>query len=110
MQLIVKIFISISIIVFCTLIGRKFPSLAGLIATMPLTSLLIFIWLYIENRGDFKLLQGYTYGALWGIIPTILFFLSAYFCIKKQLPFTITMFLSSIIWFAGACVHQWLLR
>ena len=110
MQLIVKIFISISIIVLCTLIGKKYPSLAGLIATMPLTGLLVFVWLYFENKGDFGVLNGYTQGALWGIIPSILFFLCAYVCIKKQLPFAITMALSATAWFAGACVHQWILR
>lgn len=110
MQLIFKLLISLCIIAFCTIIGRRFPSLGGLIATMPLTSLLILIWIYTENKSSFKLLQAYTYGALWGIIPTILFFLSAYLCLKKQLPFLITMSISASVWIAGACIHQWLLR
>jgi len=75
MQYIVKLIISLIIILICTYLGKKMPSLSGLIATMPLTGLLVLIWLYAENKKDYSLLTKYTTGALWGIIPSILFFL-----------------------------------
>lgn len=37
MPLIVKLLATNLIIIFCVLIGRKHPTLGGLIATMPLT-------------------------------------------------------------------------
>ena len=51
MQFFFKLLISIAIIVFCTQIGRKFPSLGGLIATMPLTGVIVLVWLYSNNPG-----------------------------------------------------------
>ena len=109
MQLVVKLFISLSIIVLCTRIGKSFPSLAGLIATMPLTGLIVLMWLYIENK-NYPMLEKYTQGALWGIVPSILFFLTAYFCMRKHLSFPFTILLSFGIWSIGAFIHQWLLR
>ena len=63
MQFFLKLSISIAIIVFCSQVGRKFPSFAGLIATMPLTGLLILIWLYSDNPGDYVKMNYYTKGA-----------------------------------------------
>ncbi len=110
MQFAVKLLISVGIIVLVTQIGRRFPTLGGLLATMPLTGAIILIWLYSDNRGDFELLGRYTKGALWGIAPSILFFVVAYFAFKKQLPFGMILFASFGAWIIGAFVHQLLLR
>ena len=110
MQYLVKISISLAIILFATWIGKKFPSLAGLIATMPLTGVIVLIWLYSDNKADYAILTKYTTGALWGILPSILFFLTAFFCFKKQTPFPVILILSFIIWILGAVAHQILLR
>ena len=110
MQFIVKLMISIAIIATVTQIGRRFPTLGGLLATMPLTGAIILIWLYSDNRCDFELLGRYVKGALWGIAPSILFFLVAYFAFKKQFPFGIVIAASFGAWIIGAFVHQLLLR
>jgi len=110
MQFAVKLFISFVIIISCTLIGKKWPSLAGLIATMPLTGLIVLIWLYSENQEKGNLLMKYTRGALWGILPSILFFLTAFICFKKQVPFSLLLIFSFSVWLVGAFVHQLVLR
>jgi uncharacterized membrane protein (GlpM family) len=109
-RFIIKLFISLGIIVLCTQIARKYPSLAGLIAVMPLTGLLVLVWVYADNPGDFETMLNYTKGALWGIVPSILFFLVAFICFRKQLSLWIVLSLSFTVWFIGACIHQWLLK
>ena len=93
-----------------TQIGRRVPTFGGLIATMPLTGALILIWLYSDNKDDFELLARYTKGALWGILPSILFYLVAYAAFKKQLPFGTILAAGFGAWVIGAVVHQLLLR
>lgn len=110
MQFFVKLLISITIIRVCVLIGRKLPSLAGLIAVMPLTGAVVLIWLYLDNPANQELVKNYTKGAIWGIIPSILFFLVAYFCFKKHISFTLTICVSFGVWLLAAFVHQWVLR
>jgi len=110
MQMIVKIVISVAVILAATAIGKRLPSTAGLIGVMPLTGALILVWVYLENRGDPHIMQDFAKGALWGILPSILFFIVAFFCFRKHLPLSIVLISSFGAWLAGAVVHQWLLK
>lgn len=110
MQFALKLLISVAVIVLCTQIGRRAPSLAGLIATMPLTGLIVLVWLYSDNPADFKLMSNYTKGALWGIGPSILFFVTAYLCFRKHLSLGLVLSAGFAVWLIGAFVHQWLLH
>ena len=110
MQFAIKLLISTDIIIFCTQIGRKFPTLGGLIATMPLTGVIVLVWLYSDNPGNFSLMNNYIKGALWGIAPSILFFIVAYLCFNKHLPLSLVLTASFGAWLIGAFVHQWFLR
>ena len=109
MDYLLKLTISVAVIILCTQIGKKLPSTAGLIATMPLTGLIILVWLYYDNRNNHELMINYTRGAVWGILPTIFFFLMAFFCFKNHLSLPIVLLASFAVWFIGALIHQWLL-
>ncbi|MHC4109562.1 MAG: DUF3147 family protein [Planctomycetota bacterium] len=109
-QDVIKLLISVSIIVFCTQIGRKLPTLAGLIAVMPLTGLIVLVWLYTGNPDNFNIVIDYTKGALWGILPSILFFLTAFICFRKHLSLRIVLCASFAVWLIAAFFHQWLLH
>ena len=98
------------IIVFCSQIGRRIPTLSGLIATAPITSLIVLLWLYSDKPGDYGLMKDYTKGVLWGIIPTVFFFLVVFLCFHKRLNIWTTLAAGSFVWLAAALVHQWLLN
>lgn len=106
----VKLLLSVGIILLATQIGRKAPTLAGLIAVMPLTSLLVLLWLYWDHPGDFAIMTDYCSGALLGIVPTVLFFLMALVCFRRHLPLWAVLCASFAVWLLGAFVHQWLIR
>jgi len=110
MQLFIKIPISLAIILVATAIAKKMPSSAGLIGVMPLTGALVLVWIYLENKGDPDIMQRFTIGALWGILPSILFFLTALFCFRKQLSLPIVLFSCFGVWLAAAIIHQWTLK
>lgn len=110
MPFVVKLLLANLLIIACARIGARAPSLGGLIATMPLTSLIVLIWLRVDNPGDHRLLAAYTRGVLWGIIPTVLFFAAVYLCLRREVPFLPTIAVGFAVWLAGALVHQWLLR
>ncbi len=110
MQILLKIILSIAIILVATAIGKKLPSTAGLVGVMPLTGALVLVWMYLENKGDPEIMQDFTRGALWGILPSILFFLVAFFCFKKHLPLPVVLVSSFGIWLGAALVHQWVLK
>ncbi|MCU0587809.1 MAG: DUF3147 family protein [Syntrophobacteraceae bacterium] len=110
MQTAIKLLITVAVITACTAMGRRYPSLAGLIATMPITTLLVLFWLHSESPDDRARLAAFTQGVVWGIVPSALFFITATWCFRKGIPFPTTLALSSGIWLAGAILHQLLLR
>ncbi len=110
MQILLKVALSIVIILVATGIAKKFPSAAGLIAVMPLTGALVLVWVYLENNGNAEVMQAFAKGALWGILPSILFFLVALLCFKKQISLPVVLASSFGIWLLAAIVHQWMTR
>jgi uncharacterized membrane protein (GlpM family) len=110
MQLSIKIAVSLAVILLATFAARRFPSVAGLLGVMPLTGALVLAWVYLENQGDPDIMTGFAKGALWGMLPSILFFLVALFCLRKGLPLTVVLLAGFAAWLLGAMVHQWLLK
>ena len=106
----VKLIAANIIIVTCSLVGKRFPSLGGLIATMPITTLIVLFWLRADRPGDSRLLADFTGGVFWGIIPTLLFFGAAWCCLRRGLPLSLALTVGSGVWLLGAVVHQGLLR
>ncbi len=110
MQTAIKIALSLIIILVATGIAKKLPSLAGLIGVMPLTGALVLVWVYLENKGDPRIMQTFAKGALWGILPSILFFVAALLCFRKGFPLALVLCAGFGVWLAGAAVHQWCLK
>jgi len=109
MRFVIKLFISLCVITLCSQL-RKLPSLGGLIAVMPLTGLIVLIWYYQDNPGNFDLMTEYTKGALWGIVPSTLFFLVAFLCFQKRLSLWIVLCASFTVWIIAGIIHQLLLH
>ncbi len=110
MRFLIKLLIAALVIAFCTGIGKKLPQLAGLIAVMPLTGLIVLVWLYLDNPGNSVLMADYAKAAVFGIVPTMLFFLACYICFQRRLSLTIALFTGFAVWVIAALVHQWLLK
>lgn len=110
MQLVLKIALSLAIILTASAIGRKWPALAGLVGVMPLTGALVLVWISIDSGNDPRIMQQFTRGALWGLLPTILFFLVAFLCYRKGLALPLVLTASFGAWLAAAVVHQLALK
>jgi len=106
----IKLLATISIIIFCSQIGRKAPALAGLITAAPIITVITLLWLWSDDPGNLKLMTDYTKSVLWGIIPTIFFFIAAFMCFKKQLSILPTLAFSFAAWLIPAVIHQILLK
>jgi len=109
-QIAIKIVLTLLVILLAVGIGRKFPSLGGLIAVMPLTGLIVMLWLYSDTGGDTTAMQQYARGALFGIIPTMLFFAIAFIGFRKEWGLPLVLFTSFAAWIVAALFHQWWLK
>ena len=109
MQFVIRLVISVAVIIATSHIGRKFSSLVGLIAVMPLTGVIVMLWIYSYEPQNVTRMTEYSKAALLGIIPSILFFVVAFLCFRKQLPLWMVLGFSFGAWLAVAVVHQLLL-
>jgi uncharacterized membrane protein (GlpM family) len=110
MQFVIKLFVAVIIIILAQYIAQSRPSLAGLIAVMPLTGLIVMLWVWHNSGGDAAKMDQYTLGAVWGIIPAILFFAVAYFCFRARLHLYAVLVLSTATWVIAALIHQYFLH
>lgn len=102
-----KILLTVAVVFLCVHVGKKSPSLAGLLATMPLAGLLTMVWLYTDTAGNPRLMEGYARGALWGTVPACLFYIVAFLCFRKGLSLPATLAAGFGVWLIGAAAHQW---
>ncbi len=67
---VVKALISGVIVALVSEIGRRYPSWGGLVASLPLTSLLAMLWLW-RDTGDAERVAGVSIGAFWFVLPSL---------------------------------------
>jgi len=76
-------------------IGRRNPGLGAIVASLPLTSILAFIWIYRES-GSPQTVMDLCRGIALIVLPSLVFFLLTWLLLKQNWPFYIAL--------ATACV------
>ena len=80
--LITKIIVTAALIVLISEIAKVNDKLGGLIAAMPIITLLVILWMYYDGNSDEKISSHISY-TLFYIVPTIPMFLIFPFVISK---------------------------
>src|SRR5438094_839209 len=70
LYLIIKAALSGIIVAAVSEIARRYPGWGGLVASLPLTSLLAMLWLY-RDTGDSARVAELSMGAFWFILPSL---------------------------------------
>ena len=70
-----KLIISSGIITLVSEISKKSSFIGGLVASIPLISVLSMIWLYIDSR-DIEKIKNLSTSIFWMVIPSLILFLS----------------------------------
>jgi len=74
LYLLVKAAISGLLIALISEIARRSPGWGGLLASLPLTSLIAMIWLW-RDTGDEQRIVDLSLGAFWFVLPSLPLFL-----------------------------------
>ncbi len=91
----VKVMVSAIIIATITEIAKRSPGFAALIASLPLTSLLAFIWMHAEGAETVRIaeLSGQVF---WLVLPSLVLFLLLPLLIRNGLGFWLSLALSAV--------------
>lgn len=85
-QYTLKVLISAVLIVIVSEISKRSSTLGGLLASLPLVSLMAMMWLYIDT-GDAGKVAALSKSIFWMVIPSLVFFLILPWLIKTKLNF-----------------------
>lgn len=78
------------IVAIIALVSRRYPGLGGLIASLPLISVLGMVWLW-HDTGDREAVATYLSSALWYFLPTIPMFIFMPMMLRHGVSFWATL-------------------
>ena len=93
--IITKYLLTAGMVVFVSEVAKRSDRLGGLIAALPLMTLLTLTWLYIENQPEEKI-ANHVYYTFWYVIPTLPIFLLFPYLLPK-IGFWLTMLASVVL-------------
>jgi hypothetical protein len=80
--LITKYLVTAGLVVAISEFAKRSDKLGGLLAALPLVSLLTLIWLYVEGQPDEKI-ANYSWYTFWYVVPTLPMFLAFPFLLPR---------------------------
>lgn len=96
MYLALKTLITAVVVVGISELGKKYSFVGGILASLPLTSVLAFVWLYNDTK-DVASVSELSYTIFWMVIPSLFFFLFLPFLLKLGWKFYPSLITSSVL-------------
>jgi F0F1-type ATP synthase assembly protein I len=97
--LITKYLITAAVVVLVSETAARSDKLGGLIAALPIVTLLTLIWLHVERQSEAKV-ANHAWYTLWYVLPTLPMF-AAFPWLLPRIGFWPTMLASVLITFAS---------
>jgi hypothetical protein len=86
LYLIITAGVSGAIVAAVSEIARRYPGWGGLVASLPLTSLLAMLWLYRDGR-DAERVAELSVSTIWFILPSLPLFIALPWLIRSGIGF-----------------------
>lgn len=81
-----KVVITTLLIVIISEIAKRSTFMGGILASIPLISVLAIIWLYVDTKNT-QLISDFSISVFWLVIPSLVFFIVLPLLLKKGLHF-----------------------
>lgn len=93
--LIVKYLVTAAVVVVISELAKRSDKLGGLIAALPLVTIMALVWLYLEKQPEEKI-ANQAWFTFWYVLPTLPMFLAFPFLLPR-LGFWLTLGVSVLI-------------
>ncbi|MFO1446507.1 DUF3147 family protein [Bacillus sp. Bva_UNVM-123] len=97
MYVIVKIIVSALVIGIVTELARRFPTYGGIVAALPLVSLLSIIWLSVQGESK-ATLSKFALGVLSGFPATAVLLIVVFLLLKHSISLYVSIGLGIAAW------------
>lgn len=91
-----KIIITTVLIVIIAEISKRNTLLGSILASIPIISVLAFIWLYVDTQSVEKVTK-LSYSIFWLVIPSLTLFISLPLFLKAGINFYASLFFSIVL-------------
>jgi hypothetical protein len=105
---VIKIAATVTVVVAVAEIAKRSSFWAAVLASLPLTSLLAFVWLYVES-GSAERVATLSQGVFWLVIPSLPLFLLLPALLRSGTNFWLSLAVSCIVTVAAYFGMVWLL-
>lgn len=83
---IIKAIISGAVVAAASTVARRYPGLGGLVASLPLVSILGMLWLWRDTH-DPERMAAHATGTFWFVLPSLPMFLLVPFLLRRSVSF-----------------------
>ncbi len=96
----IKVLVTAVLVVAISETAKRSTLLGGIVASLPLTSLLAFIWLYGET-GDAGKIANLSVSIFWYVLPSLVLFIALPILLGRGFDFWLSLVIASALTFAA---------
>lgn len=108
LKFLLKLAITVTVVLVASALARRTGWIGALVASLPLTSLLVLVWLYADTR-DPKQVADLAMGIFWFVLGSLPFFLVLALGLHQDWHVALAFGAATSAGFAGVSLSQWLL-
>src|SRR3989338_2375431 len=98
LTLITKYAVTAFMIVLVSEVAKRTDRLGALIASLPLVTILVMVWLHLEKQGNQKI-GNHAYYTFWYVLPTLPMFLVMPWLMAKGVNFWVSLGICALVTF-----------
>lgn len=107
-QFLLKAAITVALVLAASFLAKRHGWIGALVASLPLTSLLVLVWLYADTR-DAGQVADLSMGIFWFVLGGLPFFVVLAIALRQGWNVFLAFGVAAITAFAGVTLVQWLL-
>lgn len=96
----IKVLLTAVLVVAISEAAKRSALLGGILASLPLTSLLAFIWLYGET-GDTAKIADLSVSIFWYVLPSLVLFIALPLLLARGIDFWLSLLIASALTFGA---------
>jgi hypothetical protein len=95
----IKYAVTAFVIILVSEVAKRTDKLGALIASLPLVTVMVMVWLYVEKQGSQKI-ANHAHYTFWYVIPTLPMFLVMPWLLGKGIHFWTALLICIVLTFA----------
>ena len=96
----IKVLVTAVLVVAISEVAKRSTVFGGILASLPLTSLLAFIWLYGET-GDTAKVASLSYSVFWYVLPSLVLFIVLPLLLARGFDFWLSLLIACAVTFGA---------